>query len=279
MAGSLSAAALAFASLSGAAPAGLHIETTLPRSVINGDEYTATPNGWILSHCVWEAESMEESVPLPPCAALVNKANPVLVSRRPKGPTPNPLPPDYDGWLQYAAVNSSAGYDAMTNKMSVPDTPKSRPQILYLFPGLQNIDWIPKISPEPMQSHFDIIQPVLQYPFLSAAASAAPANADAGAGEWGLRSWYVTVDSGAKMSTEIVAPAGDSVLCNMTKTGSDSWIVDSVLASSGKHTTQAVTETRLAVQPWAYVTVECYGCSGEIFFYLPLHATRIVLTI
>ena len=60
------------------------------------------------------------------------------------------------------------------------DVPKSEPQILYLFPGLQNIDWIPKVDPMPSQA-FDIIQPVLQYPYFSS---------DSNGKEWGLRSWY-----------------------------------------------------------------------------------------
>ena len=78
-----------------------------------------------------------------------------------------PLPADYDGWLQYTVSNTTdmaKGYDGFYGEMSVPDLPKSRPQILYLFPGLQNIDWIPKVDPEPTAKNpFDIIQPVLQY--------------------------------------------------------------------------------------------------------------------
>jgi hypothetical protein len=54
------------------------------------------------------------------------------------------LPPDYDGWLQYAAFHNASGFDVFTALMSVPDAPKAIPDILYLFPGLQNIDWIPK---------------------------------------------------------------------------------------------------------------------------------------
>lgn len=42
-------------------------------------------------------------------------------------------------------------------------SPASTPDILYIFTGLQNIDWIPKVDPEPSAA-FDIIQPVLQYP-------------------------------------------------------------------------------------------------------------------
>jgi hypothetical protein len=124
---------------------------------------------------------------LPLCTPLANPQNPVIRRNRPvasKGVGPRaavggPLPPDYDGWLQYAATNITDTFDAMTNLMSVPDVPKQLPQILYLFPGLQNIDWIPKVDPEPsVFNPFDIIQPVLQYP-------------GAAEGQWGVRSWYV----------------------------------------------------------------------------------------
>jgi hypothetical protein len=35
-------------------------------------------------------------------------------------------------------------------------------QVLYIFTGLQNFDWIPRHDPERQSSGFDIIQPVLQ---------------------------------------------------------------------------------------------------------------------
>jgi hypothetical protein len=60
---------------------------------------------------------------------------------------------------------------------------------LYFFPGLQNIDWIPKVDPEPLTA-FDIIQPVLQYP------GTLP-------GLWDLKSWYVTINSGALTSKAV----------------------------------------------------------------------------
>eukprot|EP00947_MAST-08B_sp_MAST-8B-sp1_P006592 g6592.t1 len=158
----------------------------------------------------------------------------------------------------YTAVNVSTagisgGFDAFTNVMSVPDLPKRRPQILYLFPGLQNIDWIPKVDPEPTDDNpFDIIQPVLQYPggFFS--------------GGWELKSWYVTVNAGALYSSGITGiKEGDAILCNMTRTGPTSWVVVGALQSDPKKvTTQHATNDRLKLQPWAYNTLECYGCSG-----------------
>jgi hypothetical protein len=49
----------------------------------------------------------------------------------------------------------------------------------------------------------------------------------------------------------------------MTRTGASAWYIDS-RAPSGKHTslTAKGLGSRLDTQPWAYVTMECYGCTG-----------------
>jgi len=146
--------------------------------------------------------------------------------------------------------------------MSVPDVPKRKADILYLFPGLQNIDWIPKVDPEP-STPFDIIQPVLQYP------------GGLFSRKWILKSWYVTVNSGALMSEGIDVEPEDAVTCNMTRTGTSTWSVSGTLKSSGKATTQSATNPRLALQPWAYNTLECYGCEGcETFPTKPITFTE-----
>ena len=50
--------------------------------------------------------------------------------------------------------------------------------MLYLFPGLQDVDWVPIVDPIPADGTFDIIQPVLEYP-------------DQGTGRgWSVRSWW-----------------------------------------------------------------------------------------
>lgn len=76
----------------------------------------------------------------------------------------NTLPADYNGWLQYTAFNLSAtaSFDSFLGRFSVPAAPVHPPQILYVFTGLQNKDWIPKVDPESAGAGFDIIQPVLQ---------------------------------------------------------------------------------------------------------------------
>jgi hypothetical protein len=167
------------------------------------------------------------------------------------------LPPNYDGWLQYTALNVSrlgleGGFDAFTNIMSVPDKPKRPADILYFFPGLQNIDWIPKVDPEPTKPVFDIIQPVLQYQ-----------SSLFSGGKWEVKSWYVTVNSGALQSTPIAVEAGDAIICNMTRTGPTSWVIKASLKSDpSKTTVQEADNARLKLQPWAYNTLECYGCNG-----------------
>ena len=88
------------------------------------------------------------------------------------------LPADYNGWLAYTADNHTAGYNSFLGFFSVPDEPAERAHIVYLFTGLQNFDWVPKVDPESQGQGFDIIQPVLQY----------PANFGRG---WSVRSWSV----------------------------------------------------------------------------------------
>ena len=61
---------------------------------------------------------------------------------------------------------------------------------------------------------------------------------------------YVTVDSGALMSTEKAVKPGDSVICNMTRTGEDSWFIGSKISSSGVETNQEAKFDRLKIQPW-----------------------------
>ena len=249
--------------------------TVYSKPTPNRKDYSSTPYGYVLSKCVHEvpsgshAREMKDgstlvtlkdgksTILIPKCVS--EYGHPTHVARGQEevfgdGVGGTPLPPNYDGWLQYTEVNTTdlavdTTFDAFTNYMSVPEVPKARPQVLYLFPGLQNIDWIPKVDPEP--KFFDIIQPVLQYPggFLTSG--------------WTLKSWYVTVNAGALFSTAInnIKP-GDSIFCNMTRTGDDSWVVIGTVKSTGESTTQTCQNARLKSQPWAYNTVECYGCDG-----------------
>jgi len=158
------------------------------------------------------------------------------------------FPPDYDGWEAYTVYNYAPGFDAMLNNFNVPAQPASDPDVLYLFPGLQNVDWIPKVDPEP-SGPFDIIQPVLQYP------------GDDG-DYWSVKSWYVTLESGYLVSGEIPLNVGDSIFGNQTRVDSTTWYIGSTRLSSGQTTAITAQASFLASQPWAYNTLECYGCTG-----------------
>jgi hypothetical protein len=77
----------------------------------------------------------------------------------------------FRAWLN----SDRLGIGSFVGNFSVPQNPISDPsvclflliilihfKVLYLFTGLQNVDWIPIVDPTP--EVFDIIQPVLQYP-------------------------------------------------------------------------------------------------------------------
>ena len=260
----------------------LHIVSTCLSVAALATEFTysPTPFGRVLSHCVHEVPSGARVTvfkdgtvvavavngdrhTFPPCDTAGGKW-PIWRARdwnELENAAADGLPPNYDGWLQYTALNTSAlglsgSFDSFTSVMSVPDVPKRKAQMLYFFPGLQNRDWIPKVDPLPTASTpFDIIQPVLQY----------PGEGIFGRNKFALKSWYVTVNAGALFSTAIThVEPGDAILCNMTRTGAQSWRISGALRSNpSKVTVQEATAPRLAAQPWAYSAVaECYGCDG-----------------
>jgi len=157
---------------------------------------------------------------------------------------------DYDGWLAYTTFNYPAGFDSFLGYFTVPNNPQNTPSVLYLFTGLQNVDWIPIVDPEPQI--FDIIQPVLQYPGDSA--------------DWGVKSWYVTLDSGVITSDEIGVQSGDNIFGNMTRISGSTWYIGGTSQANGQTAAFTVTKNRLLSQPWAYNTAEGYGvgdCSYE----------------
>jgi len=154
---------------------------------------------------------------------------------------------EYDGWLAYTSWKYPNGIGKFLGYFSVPDNPQNDPEVLYLFTGLQNVDWIPIVDPTPPV--FDIIQPVLQYP------------GDNG-NYWSVKSWYVTLNSGVLYSREIQTQTGDKIFGNMTQIGTDTWYIGGTSQKSGQTTEITVSRNRLVSQPWAYNTLECYGCSG-----------------
>jgi len=222
--------------------------------------YYPTPVGWVEDRCIHrilqDGDDIVETntghvtitnrfdgnrrVTLKPanCRAYPTRPNNVTKSQRPQ---------DYDGWLAYTTFNYPAGLDSFIGYFSVPNAPSQPPEVLYLFTGLQNVDWIPIVDPAPQV--FDIIQPVLQYP-------------GDGGNYWSVKSWYVTLDAGYIVSNEVRLNSGSNVFGNMTRLAGSTWYIGSTNAATGQTTSITVTRDRLLVQPWAYNTAECYGCDG-----------------
>jgi len=176
--------------------------------------------------------------------------NPMFEPRKPATSEVG-APLDYDGWTEYTAFNVTANgpaatFDSYLGDFTVPVAPTQDPEVLYLFTGLQNINWIPYVDPDPA-GPFDIIQPVLQYP---------GDNGD----YWSVKSWYVTLDVGTVASNEVQVNTGDSIFGNMTRINSTTWFIGSTSVATQQSTTVVVNNARLQYQPWAYNTAECYGC-------------------
>jgi len=170
-----------------------------------------------------------------------------VVTVLPPCEVPLTAPQAYDGWLEYTSFNYSKGIDSFLGYFTVPQKPQSTPQVLYIFTGLQNVDWIPVVDPEP--AVFDIIQPVLQYP------------GDRG-NYWSIKSWYVTLKAGVVVSKEIEVQVGDNIFGNMTRTGPTSWYIGGTSEQNKQTTEITVDKAPLRLQPWAYNTIEGYGVNG-----------------
>lgn len=168
------------------------------------------------------------------------------------------FPQDYNGWLAYTSFKTSLpSFDTFLGNFSVPNNPSNDPEVLYIFTGLQNVDWIPKVDPIP--NVFDIIQPVLQYP------------ADSGY-NWSVKSWYVTLNAGVLYTDEVPCNSGDVIFGNMTRVSGSKWFIGSNVTSTGQVAGLTVDRQVLTNQPWAYTTVECYGC--EDCSYLPTNTLK-----
>jgi len=184
------------------------------------------------------------------------------------------LPADgWQTWTSYQHPNNST-FTTFNGNFTVPNAPSSfkRNEIVYIFTGLQNDNWIPNSgrafgSPQ----DFEIIQPVLQY---------GGASANGGGEYWGVASWYVTVGSGAFWSTELKVNPGDSIYGVMEAKGPTTWFINSVLAS-GQNSSITITRPRLSNNPWAYCTLEVYNIAECINLppsNSPSHFTNMILT-
>lgn len=221
-------------------PSGSHIRSlpdhTQHVSLASGAFHSIIPQCDTSTHTLFESTTQSSSSP----SSFLSS---------PLTPNDDPFPADYDGWTAYTAFKSPTGnFDSFLGTFSVPDAPTSTPDILYIFTGLQSVDWIPKRDPIQPAGVFDIIQPVLQFP-------------GDGGSYWSVKSWYVTTDAGAIQSDEQQVNVGDSIFGNMTRIAGNEWFIGSTSVKTGLSVQITVTQDRLALQPWAYNTLECYGCT------------------
>jgi len=237
----------------------LEVVVIVVEGIVRDDEpLIRTPYGWAPKRCVREFPSGSHIDELHNGSIIVTTPNGDVL-----GPLPRDCPAvelfqkarqkrqgDYDGWLAYTTFHYPAGFDAFLGYFTVPANPQNVPDVLYLFTGLQNVDWIPIVDPEP--DVFDIIQPVLQYP--------------GSITDWGVKSWYVTLDSGYLVSSEIGVTSGDNIFGNMTRTVGNTWYIAGISSTTKQSSSLTVNKNRLKSQPWAYNTAEGYGvddCSFE----------------
>jgi hypothetical protein len=179
-----------------------------------------------------------------------------------------------DGWQAFTSFQNpgNKSFEVFTSNMSVPSTPEhvGFSSVLFLFPGLQNYNWIPEhASPfDNVPPGFDIIQPVLQV-----------GSSEGGFSQgWSVASWYVTVDEDVLFSALTDVKTGDVIFGNMTKIGTDTWFIGSEIMSTQKQTNVHLSKPRLQSQPWAYVTLEVYGVRSCNYYPKDtVHFTDIVL--
>jgi hypothetical protein len=215
-------------------------------SVDNEADWVKTPVGVVHKSCIHRVPSgshINDSKE----GTIVTESTGEVRQIIPCGRTIRKAKRQYDGWLAYVTFQAPNDFDTFLGYFSVPNAPQDTPEVLYLFTGLQNVDWIPLIDPEPDQ--FDIIQPVLQFP-------------GDGGDYWSVKSWYVTLTNDIVVSDEIQVNVGDEIFGNMTKTGPSTFYIAGTDSESSQTTEITVTRDLLTTQPWAYCTAECYGCGG-----------------
>jgi hypothetical protein len=101
-------------------------------------------------------------------------------------------PPEISGWLESVSVTTSESYGKINATWTVPPSPESNDgQILYFFPGLEDIDHV-----------VSIVQPVLQW----------GDNGSFGGAYWTFASWNCCISNGAYVSTPIDVNVGDALL-------------------------------------------------------------------
>lgn len=207
--------------------------------ISNGDMIKEADGKTLLIHPDGEIEE------IPPCPRPVLR-NTLNLAKKQQGTT--------DGWQVWTAFNNAnnVSFDSFLGNFNVPEAPSDfSGEILYLFTGLQNDNWLPIPNEWTAPSSFDIIQPVLQYTSY---------------GNWQLASWYVTISENVFTSAYVDVNPGDNIFGNMSRVNETAWFIGSYDVTTNNSTSFIIDDARLSTQAWAYCTLEVYGitdCSTD----------------
>jgi len=135
-------------------------------------DYVRTPFGWINPDCIHripDGSALETdirnrtSVTYPDGVTKVFPTckYPYVIGQKTHPDAATPLVGH--GWQAYTTYHYPKGIGQFLGSFNVPSNPPQEPGIIYIFTGLQNINWIPEPNNPPPAGAFDIIQPVLEY--------------------------------------------------------------------------------------------------------------------
>ncbi|KAH3757762.1 hypothetical protein Pelo_10439 [Pelomyxa schiedti] len=215
-----------------------------------GADWLPTPLGYAHSSCVHKVPSGSSAVRVGRKFVVTTPAGKTFETEECQY---TPLMPTVaaDGWqIWTTSTSTSSSYETMVGMFTVPDAPVTYDrQTLFLFPGLQNLDWVPGPDSKPAPLEFEIIQPVLQY---------GPSSGGGGK-YWALASWYVTVWAGYLVTDLITVQPKENIWGVMERIQDNKWIINGTVMSTGKTAMLTVDKTDLATNPYAYVTFEAYS--------------------
>eukprot|EP00003_Mantamonas_plastica_P030400 TRINITY_DN7533_c0_g1_i2.p1 TRINITY_DN7533_c0_g1~~TRINITY_DN7533_c0_g1_i2.p1 ORF type:complete len:180 (-),score=50.83 TRINITY_DN7533_c0_g1_i2:70-609(-) len=166
---------------------------------VSAVEFLRTPVGLVHPDCLYEIDGVNAHIVDNDGPAVIHYLNDQGESvkqlhtrpckheiiQRNKKPSSNNVGKDIHeyGWNIWATFQNEGNktFTQFLSTMQVPGVPQkwSGFGLLYLFPGLQNYNWIPEANGTPPPAGFDIIQPVLQY----------GRSPDGGSDYWGVASW------------------------------------------------------------------------------------------
>jgi len=156
----------------------------------------------------------------------------------------NPL--EISGWLESVSATTTASYGAITATWVVPPAPPSNDgQLLYFFPGFEDINNV-----------ISIVQPVMQWGVGYAG----------GGAYWLVSSWNCCINGTTWYSSLLNVNVGDKIqgtilpACKPMRADCPTWNVVSADLTTGKKTTLSQTPADGQVWNWAFGAVsEDYG--------------------